>query len=68
MISRLQSAGSLSPHRPLVRFARNNRRMSAAALQGFLERIAECNDAAPHLNNLVPFSIEGNVVGHVKPA
>jgi hypothetical protein len=51
-----------------VPFVRTSRPMALSALQGFQQRIAECNDAQPHLASLTPFSIEGHVVGHVKPA
>ena len=53
-----------------VPFVRNPRSyaMAISALKGFQQRIAECNDAQPHLSSLTPFSIEGHVVGHVKPA
>jgi hypothetical protein len=50
----------------LARHARSDS-MAIHALQGFKQRIAECNDAQPHLGSLTPFSIESDVVGHVKP-
>lgn len=36
-------------------------------LSGFLQRVRECNDAADIMDTLVPFSVAGVTVGHLKP-